>query len=970
MGKDWDSFKSRHNTKSQVVKNLGAGMRQTTAKENLNFMYWTQDWATEALRVLKPGGTALVFAGSRTQHLVAMGIEQAGFILKDCIMWLYGCLSEDTEVLTERGWRRLYKTTEYDRIRIYDITNNIYKWETPKRWSVYSVNKDTCYQIKSDKTDQIVSKEHRCIVEREGKLVFKRAYELDNVERVPVLPQDFYYKKKSDRKLLFKELLWKSEGLAKAIFSKRQGKEMSSKRIENGKESSLEGRSNLFQKEGKLWKIQNKICSLSRRVFRDGSERRICNGTQIADSSGFRKMSIEDRGDTSQRPQSREQRDRKPNAVQEQQRPQTIRSTISKIEYTGRLFCPTVSTGAFVARRNGKVFITGNSGFPKATDISKQLDKVQGRSFEKQLEFTKFLRSKKGKYSNKELDELLELKNGAFHFFALSQSNNAIPRKKHYLELKYLFEFGDEWDTYIEEAEREVIGQKKVMGKDDDKTYGKFKGGMQDITLASTPQAKLWNGWKSHGLKPAYEPVIWATKPLTNDLEFAILEEVNNNLISTIWQSLIKLEKMDMSKLLETASIHLNTVLLWNTILNELLKKENKSIISTESKTITELKILNSLLLRNTLEGTDGEYQTSQNGIQKFQVGGLEYLAKIVESYLEKGKKNLKDIQKVIVREVATYKRKEKTQYDILSSVENVEKDLFTNVIIANSVLKNVITNIEEENNEKLKPNYSPIIVAMKSNDGSYAQNALKHGVSGLNIDGGRIDIKDGDEKTKGGMTGNKSGRVGYMVKDDKSTFVSKIDDTKGRFPANIILDEEAGKMLDEQSGESKGGKTYNYSGEKEYQVKGFLPDNKPNSPSNRGDKGGASRFFYVAKASKAERNAGCEGLEEKRGGSMEANIVDKMQLGGASLKGEHKEIQLTKNNHPTVKPIKLMEYLCTLTKTPTGGIVLDPFMGSGSTGLACQNTDRDFIGIEREEEYVKIAEARLKFNGKQEKLI
>jgi site-specific DNA-methyltransferase (adenine-specific) len=89
----------------------------------------------------------------------------------------------------------------------------------------------------------------------------------------------------------------------------------------------------------------------------------------------------------------------------------------------------------------------------------------------------------------------------------------------------------------------------------------------------------------------------------------------------------------------------------------------------------------------------------------------------------------------------------------------------------------------------------------------------------------------------------------------------------------------------------------------------------------------------------------------------------------GANRKGD-KSTTLQQNSHPTVKPLKLMEYLCTLTKTPTGGIVLDPFAGSGTTGLACQNTDRDFIGIEKEPEYVKIAEARLKFNGKQEKLI
>jgi len=112
------------------------------------------------------------------------------------------------------------------------------------------------------------------------------------------------------------------------------------------------------------------------------------------------------------------------------------------------------------------------------------------------------------------------------------------------------------------------------------------------------------------------------------------------------------------------------------------------------------------------------------------------------------------------------------------------------------------------------------------------------------------------------------------------------------------------------------------------------------------------------------------EELEEKRGGSMDANITDKMQLGGASLKGEHKEIRLTKNNHPTVKPIKLMEYLCTLTKTPTGGIVLDCFAGSGTTGIACKLTDRPFILIEKEPDYCKIAKARIKAVRKQQTLL
>ena len=122
------------------------------------------------------------------------------------------------------------------------------------------------------------------------------------------------------------------------------------------------------------------------------------------------------------------------------------------------------------------------------------------------------------------------------------------------------------------------------------------------------------------------------------------------------------------------------------------------------------------------------------------------------------------------------------------------------------------------------------------------------------------------------------------------------------------------------------------------------------------------SRIIYVAKASKAERNAGCEDLPK---GEPPASARSKPAEGRKNALGEPRS-----NNHPTVKPLKLMEYLCTLTKTPTGGVVLDPFFGSGTTGLACQNTGRDFIGIEKEKEYVEIAKARLKANKRQQTLL
>jgi len=137
-----------------------------------------------------------------------------------------------------------------------------------------------------------------------------------------------------------------------------------------------------------------------------------------------------------------------------------------------------------------------------------------------------------------------------------------------------------------------------------------------------------------------------------------------------------------------------------------------------------------------------------------------------------------------------------------------------------------------------------------------------------------------------------------------------------------------------------------------------------------------AKRFLYQAKASKSERNLGCEELEAKNfgfsGGANNAIKNNKNKYLQNHI-GLNKVSKMT-NSHPTVKPLKLMEYLCTLTRTPTGGVVLDPFMGSGTTGIACINTERDFIGIEREAEYVKIAEARIKkakeLKNRQKKLL
>lgn len=213
-----------------------------------------------------------------------------------------------------------------------------------------------------------------------------------------------------------------------------------------------------------------------------------------------------------------------------------------------------------------------------------------------------------------------------------------------------------------------------------------------------------------------------------------------------------------------------------------------------------------------------------------------------------------------------------------------------------------------------LKPANEPICLARKPlSESTIAKNVLKHGTGGLNIDGTRIgaDIIS----THGG------GDKYAGIKGNGNDGVGEYREHVGRFPSNVILDEDAAKVLDGQSGPLKF--SYATNEGKASSIYGSESKSERNvvNKQRQTETGGASRFFYVAKASKSDRGAD--------------------------------------NTHPTVKPIKLMEYLIKLV-TPEGGKVLDPFMGSGTTGVAALRNGFEFRGIEREEQYYYIAQARL----------
>ena len=227
----------------------------------------------------------------------------------------------------------------------------------------------------------------------------------------------------------------------------------------------------------------------------------------------------------------------------------------------------------------------------------------------------------------------------------------------------------------------------------------------------------------------------------------------------------------------------------------------------------------------------------------------------------------------------------------------------------------------------KLKPAYEPIVVARKGP------------VTALNIDACRIGTGDGGDRT-----GEASAHRRYSERGATSFAPlpgPRGGDAAGRWPANVVLDEEAAVILDAQSGD-RGGRGLR----------------RPNTGQvvGYGDSSGASRFFYCAKADRAEREMGLEGMPLRSCGTMEDDGYDwerERERGLQPLDTRRR------NHHPTVKPVALMRWLVRLVTRP-GDLVLDQFAGSGTTGVACTLEGRRFILVENNAEYCEIAERRV----------
>lgn len=534
MGVAWDTFNdgrkggSRTNaTFDQVGGNhhptCAADQARTRKSENEKFQERMTPIFAEALRVAKPGAHLLCFGGTRTFHRMACAIEDAGWEIRDCIMWVYGCLDEETEVLVD-GEFVPYNKAKKGRLALgYDIGTGNFSWQRIEDTYLYDYD-DTAYAIQSDCTDQLVSRNHRCIVERGGVEQFALA-ELVALEReasVPVLEglhglfdhlplpdegagdakQDMLERvrcgdsadtneeaqgsrtehdlscmrqkvlrascvaEESQDELLLGELQKQSgvrpevDGVQHGTSNANvRGTEADTQRANDWlAESRMERRCNVSQAPREL--CEREVHSMPQGVRVDGSQGWLRDGASSCGGESDRQAADADRMRPSHQPRSAGQQTRELDAVPDEQCAQALRGAwgtkttlarVTPVHYEGKMWCIKVATGAFVARRHGKIFITGNSGFPKSMDVAKAIDKASG---------------------------------------------------------------------YV----GEVIGERTVdVGMQGGHMHAGRKQQQQQQVRALSDQAREWEGWGTC-LKPAWEPIIVARKPLDGTVVSNVLK--------------------------------------------------------------------------------------------------------------------------------------------------------------------------------------------------------------------------------------------------------------------------------------------------------------------------------------------------------------------------------------------------------------------------------------------------------------
>jgi len=559
-------------------------------------------------------------------------------------------------------------------------------------------------------------------------------------------------------------------------------------------------------------------------------------------------------------------------------------------------------------------------------------------------------------------------------------------------------------------AERKVAGT--AFGKSEKGTL--FSGDRPqvelDVTAAGTDLAARWDGWGTQ-LKPAVEPITWATKGLTVVPPYAIIAHITylmeallclllhakfvDKILKSsqtdceeagsdfaLWSAVekfleglpIKSEKMDIFRLQEGASIGLNIVSLWNGILAALYHDLRKSTILTEIGLITELRTLSYCLRETIYRGIILAEESPANGSSANALNAEKY-------FNGKGLK-FPNIQRLFADASVI----EKIAGSILTTLVNFAGQNLEVTIQSESIAgRNVIT-LRDARPIKV----TPITLARKPLSGPLFLNVIVWGTGGINVDGCRVPWANEEDRdiakhtvasyarsemeglmAHGAMLGDRhvnkpEGRLIYTL--DKSADL-------GRWPSNVIMAHhpeckyQGTKKIPGHKGypTGRGGTSFSLgdSDRKEnplgdVPVKGFADEDgmemvedwvcHPDCPI--GLIGERSRYFYIPKARRDEREAGLIG-------NLPCTVCKNLKSETHMVGG--REERCLRNPHPTVKPIELMRYLVRMI-TPPGGLVIDPFTGTGTTLIAAVLEGVNYIGLEKYIKYLEVAKHRVNY--------
>ena len=587
-----------------------------------------------------------------------------------------------------------------------------------------------------------------------------------------------------------------------------------------------------------------------------------------------------------------------------------------------RLACAVEDAGFEV--RDSIAWLYG-SGFPKSLDVSKAIDKRPGVSQHPAFAAHLAERRQSAGLSRADVSEhVVGTRTGA----CWNWEHHQFPEAKWWPALRDLLDLDDDtWGPVIAEAEREVTGKHVASVVTGDSGMTVRGEGNERRDIPTTPDAERWQGWGT-ALKPSFEGIVCATKPVPALARIGSrLDELEQSCRPPASGAVPSSAPTHPDSLgARTASAPASAA----------TRREDEPARTTPTgaaagspaATATSASELTGATFWNTVTSWKACWaelceatSTSTTGTTSSTTTDLETLWCCLSQ---------------ITPESTTT---DPTSPDGLSSFVGAVDAMFAAAVL-NSRATRTLTAIGSATSGTpptspaaggSRAAFEPVVVARKPLIGTVAANVLAHGTGALNIDGCRIEHGGNIANADGGGQG-----AGYEAHNKPARIYGKglggivaEPHTSGRWPANVVLDESQAGALDEQSGTQRDGVAVKRNGRTEAaEGWGNIGKAAVGTPDETyGGQAGASRFFYVAKADTTERPTG----------------------NGTA--------------HPTVKPLDLMRWLVRLV-TPPGGIVLEPFAGSGTTVEACIKEDVRCVAIEREADYLPLIDERINRNN------